>query len=98
MSTFDSLGLVKSINENLGPFRKSQGDAMQGFAQLAKASMAELPRPGLRTSPISNWPSAGKPSFSPRIRMPGRTQSSGTAPTASPDCTAALTALELGLE
>jgi len=41
MSTFDSIGLMKSINDNLGPFRKSQGEAMQGFAQLAKASMAE---------------------------------------------------------
>ena len=41
MSTFDSVGLMKSINENLGPFRKSQGEAMQGFAQLAIASMAE---------------------------------------------------------
>ena len=41
MSTFDSIGLMKSINDKLGPFRKSQGDAMQGFAQLAKASMAE---------------------------------------------------------
>jgi len=41
MSTFDSIGLMKSINENLGPFRKSQSEAMQGFGQLAKASMAE---------------------------------------------------------
>lgn len=41
MSTFDHIGLIKNINENLAPFRKSQPDAMQGFGQLAKASMAE---------------------------------------------------------
>ena len=41
MSTFDHPALVKNINENLAPFRKSQGEAMQGFAQLAKAAMAE---------------------------------------------------------
>ncbi len=41
MSTFDHVGLVQNINENLGPFRKSQNEAMQGFAQLAKAAMAE---------------------------------------------------------
>jgi hypothetical protein len=41
MSTFDSIGLMKSINDELGPFRKSQTEVMQGFAQLAKASMAE---------------------------------------------------------
>ena len=40
--------------------------------------------PGLRTRPMSKVPSDGKPSFSVRMRMPGRTQSSGTAPTASP--------------
>ena len=41
MSTFDHTGLINNINTNLGPFRKSQGEAMQGFSQLAKASMAE---------------------------------------------------------
>lgn len=41
MSSFDAIGLMKNINDKLGPFRKSQGEAMQGFAQLAKASMAE---------------------------------------------------------
>ncbi len=41
MSTFDHTGLIQNINENLAPFRKSQADAMQGFGQLARASMAE---------------------------------------------------------
>jgi alkylhydroperoxidase/carboxymuconolactone decarboxylase family protein YurZ len=41
MSTFDHNSLIKNINENLAPFRKSQPDAMQAFGQLAKASMAE---------------------------------------------------------
>src|SRR5574343_1665672 len=41
MSTFDHTGLIQNINSNLAPFRKSQTEAMQGFAQLAKASMAE---------------------------------------------------------
>ena len=41
MSTFDHPGLIQSINESLGPFRKSQSEAMLGFGQLAKASMAE---------------------------------------------------------
>jgi AhpD family alkylhydroperoxidase len=41
MSTFDHVGLIQNINENLGPFRKSQSEAMLGFGQLAKASMAE---------------------------------------------------------
>lgn len=41
MSTFDHVGLIQNINENLAPFRKSQSEAMAGFAQLAKASMAE---------------------------------------------------------
>jgi AhpD family alkylhydroperoxidase len=41
MSTFDHVGLVNDINQALGPFRKSQPDAMKGFAQLAQASMAE---------------------------------------------------------
>lgn len=41
MSTFDHIGLIQNINENLGGFRKSQSEAMQGFAQLAKAAMTE---------------------------------------------------------
>lgn len=41
MSTFDHINLIKSINENLAPFRKSQPDAMQAFGQLAKSAMAE---------------------------------------------------------
>ena len=60
--------------------------AMLSVTCRASASMAELPRPGFRTSPMSKWPSAGKPSLALKMRMPGLTQSSGTAPTASPDC------------
>jgi AhpD family alkylhydroperoxidase len=41
MSTFDHTGLIQNINDNLGPFRKAQPEAMQGFAQLARAAMAE---------------------------------------------------------
>ena len=41
MSTFNHVGLIQDINESLGPFRKSQAEAMQGFGQLARASMAE---------------------------------------------------------
>lgn len=41
MSTFDHTGLMQQINNQLGPFRKSQSEAMQGFGQLAKAAMAE---------------------------------------------------------
>jgi AhpD family alkylhydroperoxidase len=41
MSTFDHVGLIKDINENLAPFRKSQPDAMQAFGQLARSAMAE---------------------------------------------------------
>lgn len=41
MSTFDHTGLIQNINTQLGPFRQSQPEAMQGFGQLAKASMAE---------------------------------------------------------
>lgn len=40
MSTFEHLDLMKNINAELGPFRKSQSSAMQGFAQLASAAMA----------------------------------------------------------
>ena len=41
MSTFDHAGLIQNINANLAPLRKAQPEAMQGFSQLAKASMAE---------------------------------------------------------
>ena len=41
MSTFDHASLMQGINECLTPFRKSQSEAMQGFGQLARASMAE---------------------------------------------------------
>lgn len=41
MSTFEHATLIKNINENLAPFRKSQPDAMLAFGQLAKSSMAE---------------------------------------------------------
>jgi len=41
MSTFDHANLMQGINECLTPFRKSQSEAMQGFGQLAKASMTE---------------------------------------------------------
>mgnify|MGYP006194767509 FL=1 len=41
MSTFDHAGLMKDINANLAPLRKSQPEAMGGFAKLAQASMAE---------------------------------------------------------
>jgi AhpD family alkylhydroperoxidase len=41
MSTFDHTTLIHNINENLAPLRKAQPEAMQGFSQLAKASMAE---------------------------------------------------------
>ena len=41
MSTFDHVSLIKNINESLGPIRKSQSEALLGFGQLARASMAE---------------------------------------------------------
>lgn len=41
MSTFNHSGLMQDINGSLAPFRKSQADAMAGFGQLARASMAE---------------------------------------------------------
>jgi AhpD family alkylhydroperoxidase len=41
MSTFEHTTLIQNINENLAPLRRAQPDAMQGFSQLAKASMAE---------------------------------------------------------
>lgn len=41
MSTFDHTSLIQNINAHLAPLRKAQPEAMQGFGQLAKASMAE---------------------------------------------------------
>ncbi len=41
MSTFDHTSLIQNINQNLAPFRKSQSEAMLGFGQLARASMAD---------------------------------------------------------
>lgn len=41
MSTFDHSTLIKHINENIAPLRKAQPEAMAGFGQLAKASMAD---------------------------------------------------------
>lgn len=41
MSSFDHTTLIHNINKNLSPYRKSQPTAMQGFAQLAQAAMAE---------------------------------------------------------
>ena len=41
MSTFDHTSLIQNINDNLGPLRKAQPEAMQGFGQLARAAMAE---------------------------------------------------------
>ncbi|WP_312569150.1 carboxymuconolactone decarboxylase family protein [Comamonas sp.] len=41
MSSFDHNSLTRDINNALRPFRQSQSSVMQGFAQLAQASMAE---------------------------------------------------------
>lgn len=41
MSTFDHTSLIKNINTSLAPLRKAQPEAMQGFGQLAAASMKE---------------------------------------------------------
>ena len=41
MSSFDHSALIQNINAQLGPFRKTQSEAMTGFGQLAKASLAE---------------------------------------------------------
>lgn len=41
MSTFEHPELIQGINECLAPFRKTQPETMQGFGQLARASMAE---------------------------------------------------------
>ena len=41
MSTFDHPTLIKNISQSMTELRKAQPEAMQGFGQLAKASMAE---------------------------------------------------------
>jgi AhpD family alkylhydroperoxidase len=41
MSTFDHPTLIQNINQSLGGLRKGQPEAMQCFAQLAKAAMTE---------------------------------------------------------
>lgn len=41
MSTFDHIGLIQSINQNLAPLRKAQPQAMQAFGDLARAAMSE---------------------------------------------------------
>ncbi len=41
MSTFDHIGLIQSINENLISLRKAQPEAMQAFGQLARVAMGE---------------------------------------------------------
>ncbi|MDH0049714.1 carboxymuconolactone decarboxylase family protein [Comamonas terrigena] len=41
MSSFAHQSLIRDINTALKPFRSSQSAAIQGFAQLAQASMAE---------------------------------------------------------
>jgi len=41
MSTFDHVGLIKNINQNLAPLRTAQPAAMQAFGQLARSAMAE---------------------------------------------------------
>jgi AhpD family alkylhydroperoxidase len=41
MSTFDHIGLIHSINQNLAPLRKAQPEPMQAFGQLARSAMAE---------------------------------------------------------
>jgi len=41
MSSFDHSGLMQTIKDSLLPFRKTQAEAMRGFDQLARASMAD---------------------------------------------------------
>ena len=41
MSAFDHPGLMQDINEGLKQLRTAQPEAMQGFAQLSRAAMAE---------------------------------------------------------
>lgn len=41
MSTFNHNDLMRDINASLAPFRKTQGNAMTGFGQLAKAAITD---------------------------------------------------------
>jgi AhpD family alkylhydroperoxidase len=41
MSTFDHPALMHSINEGIKQLRTAQPEAMQGFAQLSRAAMAD---------------------------------------------------------
>lgn len=41
MSTQDPAALMQSIRQSLQPFRQTQAEAMRGFDQLARASLAE---------------------------------------------------------
>ena len=41
MSSFDHPTLIQNISQSMGALRKAQPEAMQGFGQLARASMAE---------------------------------------------------------
>jgi AhpD family alkylhydroperoxidase len=41
VSTFNHNDLMRDINASLAPFRKSQGTAMAGFGQLAKAAITD---------------------------------------------------------
>lgn len=41
MSTFEHSALIQNINTHLASFRRSQGEAMAGFGQLAKAALAD---------------------------------------------------------
>ena len=41
MSTFDHVGLMQDINSQLGPFRKSQPEAMRGFSAMAQGALAD---------------------------------------------------------
>lgn len=50
MSTFDHAGLMQDINECLGPFRKSQSEAMRGFAQLGMVFKTDTPMRDGRTN------------------------------------------------
>jgi hypothetical protein len=65
--------------------RVSLGGSAQVVGSIAKSTVEEGDARSPHTGSVST-------------RMPGLTHISGTAPTARPDCTAAFTALELGLE
>lgn len=42
MGAFDSVDLMKSINDNLGPFRKAQSETMLGFRYRMRRCSAAL--------------------------------------------------------